>query len=202
MILVRVSPISIALLATVLVVSALLVLSPATVAGQARGTPKKVVIPKIAGLAGVQIGHSTQEDLARRWGEGKTIIGGHPNSGRIWRVKGTSWAVYTDGFEYSQRGLVIDGLRLMEGDKESLDAPFARPGRKSFAWLGGVTPGMSRSQAQAFLKRKSLFSTEKDGGFEIRANGFRALASGQLETWTVRLKFAADRLTQVIITTE
>ena len=48
-------------------------------------------IPAIANLAGVAIGYSTQEDVARQWGEGKVITGGHPNSGRVWRINGTDW---------------------------------------------------------------------------------------------------------------
>ena len=43
-------------------------------------------IPQIASIAKIQVGYSTQEDLAMRWGEGRTITGGHPNSGRVWRV--------------------------------------------------------------------------------------------------------------------
>jgi len=40
-------------------------------------------IPVIARIGKVQIGYSTQEELARKWGEGKTVIGGHSNSGRV-----------------------------------------------------------------------------------------------------------------------
>src|SRR4029077_19148844 len=66
-----------------------------------RNTPAKTSIPEIARIGKAQIGYSTQADLAALWGEGKTIIGGHPNSGRLWRVKGTCWLLDTDGFEYS-----------------------------------------------------------------------------------------------------
>src|SRR5689334_624376 len=76
-------------------------------------------IPKIASIGKIQIGYSTQEDLAKLWGEGKTITGSHPNSGRLWRVKGTSWVLYTDGFDYSKRGLVVDGLHFYADAKKA-----------------------------------------------------------------------------------
>jgi hypothetical protein len=173
--------------------------SPAAAASMAGRAPKKTVIPRIAKLAGVQIGYSTQEDLARRWGEGKTVIGGHSNSGRIWRVKGTTWAIRTDGFEYSKRGLVIDGLQLLEEDQQGRDAPYARLGRKNFAWLGGVTLGTSRSQVKVLLKRRSLSATDTDRGLEIRAAGFYPLMGAQFKTWTVRLQFTRDRLARLTI---
>jgi hypothetical protein len=40
-------------------------------------------IPEIACIGKAKIGYSTQQDLARKWGEGKSLIGGHPNSGRV-----------------------------------------------------------------------------------------------------------------------
>src|SRR5437868_2705852 len=64
--------------------------------------------PRIAEIGGVRIGYSTQEELEQAWGEGLTTVGGHPNSGRRWRVRGTDWVIATDGFDYSDRGLVID----------------------------------------------------------------------------------------------
>src|SRR5664279_1322116 len=77
----------------------LLIAAP-THAADGRNKSPKASIPKIACIGKVQIGYSTQEDLARKWGEGKTVIGGHSNSGRVWRVKGSPWRISTDGFDY------------------------------------------------------------------------------------------------------
>ena len=69
-----------------------LLLATATApAAEVKNAATKTSIPAIARIGKIQIGYSTQEDLARHWGEGKTIIGGHANSGRLWRVKGTPW---------------------------------------------------------------------------------------------------------------
>lgn len=94
-----------------------LVTAPAPAAA-ARHPPPKTSIPKIARLGKIQVGYSTQAELARHWGEGKTIIGGHANSGRLWRVKGTPWIVDTDAFEYSRRGLVVDGVTIYESPRQ------------------------------------------------------------------------------------
>jgi hypothetical protein len=45
------------------------------------------------------------EELERQLGEGEVVTGGHPNGARLWRVKGTSWEIYVDAFEYSERGV-------------------------------------------------------------------------------------------------
>ena len=80
---VRLNPIALALL---------LVVAPA-LAPMAQDVSGRSSIPRIACLGKVRVGWSTQADLAQRWGEGKEITGGHPNSGRLWRVKGTPWVL-------------------------------------------------------------------------------------------------------------
>lgn len=168
-------------------------------AGKAPPESGKADIPEISRIAGVRIGYSTQEDLARRWGEGMVVTGGHPNSGRVWRVKGTSWVVRTDGFEYSQRGLVVDGLELLNESPHDRRAPFARLTKDDFAWLGGVTPGLSRSEVEMFLKNKSLVSTNTDYELTVPAKGHYALVNSTLGNWTVRFDFTTNRLSRLVI---
>jgi len=151
------------------------------------------IIPRIARIGGIEIGRSSQEDLARIWGEGKTIIGGHSNSGRLWRVPGTSWILRTDGFDYSSRGLVVDGLTLY-GDSKSFNCPElligvpnTRLSRKAFAWAGEISPGMSKQQVIDFLKKRSLPMRSTPDGCETTAGGLSPLTSSMepLETWKV-----------------
>ena len=157
------------------------------------GMTGKTSIPRIARIGGIEIGRSSQEDLARIWGEGKTIIGGHPNSGRLWRVPGTSWILRTDGFDYSSRGLVVDGLTLY-GDSQSfycpellIGVPNTRLSRKAFAWAGEVSPGMSRQQVLEFLKKRSLPIQFAPDGCETTASGLSLLTNTRerLEKWKV-----------------
>jgi len=180
---------------------AVLLLIASAPAGDAQMASTKTSIPKIACIGKIQIGCSTQEDLARHWGEGKTITGGHPNSGRLWRVKGTPWVLHADGFEYSKRGLVVDGLDVYEDLKAGADAPYAKLAKSDFAWCGGIWPGMSQQKVMQILKRKSLRITLTQDGCEICAKGFYALQSSMdpLRTWTARLIFTNGSLSQLTL---
>jgi hypothetical protein len=170
-------------------------------ASRDRAPSARMSIPKIARLGGIQVGYATQEDLAKQWGEGKTIIGGHPNSGRLWRVHGTSWVLHTDGFEYSKQGLVVDALEIYESTGEMNDVPFAKLSKNGFAWLGGILPGISEDEAVQILKRETVPFTTTTNGFEITAKGFDALESSikPLTTWTTSLGFINGRLTRLTV---
>jgi hypothetical protein len=156
-------------------------------------------IPRIANLGQVQIGSSTQEDLAQRWGEGKVVVGGHPNSGRIWRVKDSPWAVHTDGFEYSKRGLVVDALEINEAMGRDAGAPEARLGRAEFAWLSAIELGMKRDQVKSILKAKRLAFTSTNESLHITLPGFQRLVQSSFRDWTVGLEFADDHLSRLVI---
>jgi len=190
-----------------LTVLTLLIVTMPAFAVVAKDAPAKTSIPKIARFAKVQIGYSTQEDLAKHWGEGKTITGGHPNSGRLWRVKGTPWVLHTDGFEYSHRGLVVDGLtlyadaRLVPCLQLPSEVPNTRLAKKDFAWGGEIVPGMSEEEVRQILKRKSIaFTTTKDG-VEVKAKGFYALTSSidPLRAWTASFVFTNESLSQLTL---
>lgn len=178
-----------------------LLLGPTPARGaDAQGAATKTSIPKIARLGKIQIGHSTQEDLAKHWGEGLTIIGGHPNSGRLWRVKGTTWMLHTDGFEYSKRGLVVDSLEIYEHPKELKAVPYARLPKIDFAWLGGITPGMSQEKVMQILQRQSFPFTLTPAGCEVSAKGFHALENHvRLKTWTTTLGFTNESLKRITL---
>jgi len=171
-----------------------------TRAEKTRSMSEKTSIPPIASFGNVRIGYSTQEDLARVWGEGEVITGGHPNSGRVWRVEGSSWRVKTDGFEYSERGLVVDSLELLRDDRLGRNAPWARLSVQDFGWLRPVTPGMSRSAVEEFLRRTSLACTRTAKGLEVSVKGYHALQGVSLGTWTAEFDFTEDVLSGVAIT--
>jgi hypothetical protein len=161
-----------------------------------QSSPPRTSIPEIASIGKVQLGYSTQEDLARKWGQGKTLIGGHPNSGRVWRIAGTGWRVQTDGFDYSARGLVVDQLSLFTDPDPAGDIPAAKLSKRDFCWLRGVSLGMSRTKVLEILQRRSLPNTLTKDGCELTGQGFSALKSlsTPFRKWKATLSFANDVL--------
>jgi hypothetical protein len=168
-------------------------------ATSAQNKAPTISIPEIAKIGKVQIGYSTQEELARKWGNGKTIIGGHPNSGRVWRIAGTDWRLQTDGFEYSERGLVVDEISLFSDSGPAGDIPAARLSKKDFFWLGEISLGMSKTELLTVLKQRSLSNTLTADGFEIHAEGFSPLTSVNtpFRKWTATLTFSHDILVRL-----
>ena len=175
--------------------TALLVATPAH-AADAKNKSPKTSIPEIARIGKVQIGYSTQEDLARKWGEGKTVIGGHPNSGRVWRIKGSPWRISTDGFDYSERGLVVDQFSVGACSDLPRDVPYAKLSKRDFVWLGGISLGMSKKKVMQILKRNSLPVTPTKQGCEINARGHSPLTSiiTPFRNWKATLTFTNDLL--------
>ena len=170
-----------------------------------------VSIPPIASLAKIQIGFSSEDDLEKTWGNGLTTVGSHPNSGEEWRVPGTHWLIFIDGFYYSKRGLVVDTLSISEVPDISADpdaaeswrhAPDARLGKQAFAWMGDITLGMPRDKVMEALKKHSLTFTQADGGIEVQARGFSPVTSergSDFREWVVKLKFEHDQLSELIM---
>ena len=164
-----------------------------------RSGGEKTCIPRIARFAQVRIGFSTQADLTKRWGEGLAVTGGHPNSGRVWRVRDTPWEMHTDAFEYSERGLVVDALRLEADTTWGRSAPIAQLYKEDFTWLGGVSLGASEDKVRKILRRQSLPVIQKQHGLEVQAAGFHALKSGAFRNWTAAFEFEQGRLIRLTL---
>jgi hypothetical protein len=178
----------------------LLLVTPMAPAGDAESAPPGTSTPALAGIAKIKVGYSTQQDLGIHWGEGKPVIGGHPNSGRLWRIKGTPWVLHTDGFEYSKRGLVVDTLEVYEAPEPDKGVPYAHATASDFAWLGEIALGMSTAKVAEVLKRRGLPATQTDRGCETRATGFHGLENNvQLRTWTVKFDFKRGLLSRLAI---
>ena len=168
-------------------------------ARSAEAKTPKTSIPGIAKIGRMRVGYSSQEDVARKLGEGKTLIGGHPNSGRVWRIRGTSWRLNTDGFDYSERGLVIDQLSLGTCTDQPDDIPYTKLTKKDFCWTGGITLGMSRARVLEILKRSSLPVTSTKEGWKIGERGFSPLSSivTPFRNWEATLTFSNDFLVRL-----
>jgi hypothetical protein len=128
----------------VVLLAVILRLSAAANATENKGP--KTSIPKIASVAGIKVGYSSMEELERQLGEGKVATGGHPNGARLWRVKGTSWGIYVDAFEYSERGAVVDSFDIYVAPRQRLDVPYARVRKNHFAWLGKIWVGINEDK--------------------------------------------------------
>jgi hypothetical protein len=170
---------------------AALVLLPAPTANAAENNGQRTLIPKIADIVGIKVGYSSMQELEGRLGKGKIAVGGHPNGARVWRVKGTSWVIYADAFEYSQRGAVLDRFDINVAPKPGPDVPYARLNKNDFAWLGKISVGMDEDKLLEVLKEKSCEATKVADGWQVKAKGRSALTSDTLypfQEWTVQLR--------------
>ena len=156
-------------------------------------------VPKMATIGGIQIGYSTQEEIEQSWGAGLTVVGGHPNSGRRWRVRDTDWIIATDGFLYSDRGLVIDALQMesQPAEESSTNVPFAKPDKSSFAWLGDISRGMTKPEVIAALNQHSLKFKSQANVLILDEAGFSSItseANANLHHWRATLNFKDGKL--------
>jgi hypothetical protein len=79
------------------------------------------------------------------------------------------------------------------------EPPYAKPSRNEFAWLGGITLGMSRAKVNEFLKQKPLTIKDTDYGFSFEENGAHQLVTAKFTKWTASLTFSNDVLSQLDI---
>lgn len=157
-------------------------------------------LPKLASIAGIQVGHTTREELEARWGAGKAITGGHPQGARLWRVKGTSWVIWADAFNYSERGIVVDFLSISKLDPNGNDAPFAHVSPAALAYFQRISLGMTEEKVLAVLKEKQLPMKKTQHGWEISASGFEPLTSIKgFDTWTVQFEFKNKLLSRLVL---
>ena len=114
-------------------------------------------------------------------------------------MRDTPWVLRTDGFEYSKRGLVVDGCEISEAASPPPDAPYASLDAKRFAGLSQITPGLSRAQLLEILKRERLPALPTERGFEVHADGFHHLMGLDLKVWTVAFEFDQDKLRRLTL---
>jgi hypothetical protein len=136
------------------------------------------------------------EELEGQLGGGKVVVGGHPNGARVWRVKGTSWVIYADAFEYSPRGAVVDSFDIDVEPNPGLGVPYARMSKKDLAWLGKISVGMDEGKLLKSLKEKSCKVTKVADGWQVKAKGCSPLTSvpNPFQEWTVHLRIKEKSL--------
>lgn len=161
----------------------------------------KTSIPQIAEIAGIQVGSSSMEELEARFGKGKGVTGGHPNGARLWRVKGTSWMIHADAFDYSTKGAVVDAFSITGYDKSQKEVPYARFAKNKLAYLGGITLGMGEDELLRIAKRNSLTAIKAPDGWLIKATGYSPLTSipSALEEWTAQFVIKKKSITGILL---
>jgi hypothetical protein len=177
------------------VAALVLLLLPVAHAGEKNR--QRTIIPKIANFAGVKIGYSSMDEVERQLGKGKVGVGGHPNGARLWRVKGTSWVIYADAFNYSERGAVVDNFDIVVDPTPEPGVPYTRRGKKGFAWLGKISLGMDEGKLLEILKQKSYVVTKVADGWQVKAKGFSPITSVPTEPyleWTVQFSIKEKSL--------
>ena len=157
-------------------------------------------VPEIASFLGLQVGYATMPDLELRLGRGKPITGGHPGGARLWCVKGTSWVIHADAFEYSDRGIVVDMVEIYRERHPGRQVPYAHLKAQDAHWLGGISLGMSESRVLAVLQRRKISITKVDRGWSTAASGLYDLsASVRFTRRTTRLEFKEGWLRRITL---
>jgi hypothetical protein len=183
-------------------VGALVLLLTAAVTPSEAGEDKgpSTVIPEIANIAGIKVGYSSMDELEGQLGKGKVTTGGHSNGARLWRVKGTSWVIYADAFEYSEGGAVVDRFDITVDPKPGRHVPYARWTRKELAWAGGISLGMDEDNLLKLLKQKSWTPVKLADGWLVEAQGHSPLTSDPLygfNHWEARFTMKGKSLVQI-----
>jgi len=170
------------------VMALLLTAAPILVNGAEKITPD-TSIPKIADIAGIRVGYSSMDELEAQLGKGKVKVGGHSNGARCWRVKGTSWVIYADAFDYSERGAVVDRFGISVDPKPGRGVPYARLAKSDLAWLGKISLGMDEDRLLEILTQNSCVATKVNDGWLVTARGWSPLTSVPLnpfQEWEAR----------------
>jgi hypothetical protein len=192
---------------------ALLLTATLTPAEAGQSQQPKTSIPRIANIAGIKVGYSSMAELERRLGKGRVTIGGHSNGARVWRVKETSWVIYADAFEYSERGAVVDRLQITaDGNPDeylpdiTVDpspgrrVPYARLTQRELAWAGGISLGIDEDKLLKLLKHKSWTPVKLPDGWRIEARGQSRLTSDLLypyQQWWVTFTIKGNSLVAI-----
>ena len=179
--------------------------APACRSGTARGPDQPAVIPPIAEIGGIRVGYSTSDETDGRFGPGLETIGGHPNSGRLWRVKGTAWTLQTDAFEWSDRGMVLDEFSLATAASDVVLArgqadgyPETLLSEREFRFLGNIRLGDSREAVlhkAAWLPPTTVTATN----LVWKATGHYRGKTTTFRNWSAVLEFRDDKLAEISI---
>lgn len=178
------------------------------------------VIPATARVGNVQIGVTTMEELERMFGKGRECIGGHPRGGREWRSKQTGWYIYADGFNYNDKGRMLEDFEISvhsQGpvsevgvpDDDDSKTPQASVKKWQLTILGGIMPRMNRATVIALLAKSGVQTTAKNNVITWKEKGHSHIYGATQNhdgltytTWNGRLTFWHNHLEDIDIQCE
>lgn len=172
---------------------------------QAAPEAERSSVPAIAQLLGVRVGVNGQKKLERVMGEGRHMIGGHPNSHEVWQTASPAGTIETEGFSLNEDGYVVESLSWSASDSRhtssSSDFPLARKLPSNSGWLGTVNLGMTKQDVERLTKGKLPAPAKRGEVWVWKAQGFvrPKFQNGQppFQLWTATLRFKHDRLTDI-----
>ncbi len=126
----------------------------------------------------------TMDDLEARLGKGRVVIGGHPNSGRIWQIDNCH--IGADGFDRDRRGsLLTDGFAITKWKGNAVNQyPFTLlPGLKNGRVIAvNDSPGQLEQVLMPTWKRvgvvKTVGSTQQTLRFKFSAKSIELTLTG------------------------
>lgn len=169
-----------------------------------------VDIPSIARVLKLAVGYSTVEDFERKLGPATHSVGGHPGGRRTWRDAVNHLTISLDGFDYTDKGRVVDDIEIQRCTDDSIKVKRIQ-GRKSlkdYAIYGGAVEfGMSREAALKAIRAKGWSYKEDSGRILLTAKGnvdFRGHSSSadlRSTHWRSQLAFEKGKLASVLLAT-
>lgn len=130
--------------------------------------------PRIADIAGVVVGVSTERDAERVLGAALHCVGNHGRSEREWRTRRGCY-IDLDGFSYDITGrwlIVQDATISCHPDSDMpRRAPYVRCGQDALGWLGSIMPGETVGKARAHWRADGLNARPHAGGWLVTAPG-------------------------------
>jgi hypothetical protein len=173
-------------------------------------SPPRDAVPAIARIAGAWVGRDTVERLEHRLGPGLHYTGQHPHGGRSWVSPSTHLWIDADGFDYNDRGRILNTIDLSLDDGQSADPHVPRiPARvrsRSLAFMGMVLPGMSRAQVLRLLRNRLPPPKAEASALTWEMRGWATIhpprpdmRGTEYRVWDAQLRFRKDTLTDICV---
>lgn len=122
------------------------------------------VLPPIAKVCRIYVGSTGPKAQIQKLDDGLVTVGGHSNSGRIWKLFGGAFEVRTDGFSLGPDGYVTEGIAI-ETTKPTLGPEV------DLTWVGMIRLWMPRQLIQK-LSAQLLPPKRNGGSWEWGQSGY------------------------------
>lgn len=161
-------------------------------------------VPVIGKMAGITVGLTSIQDFEKRHGKGLAIVGGHPRGARLWYDAKLGIEIFADGFYFSDRGEVVDSLRVwwIEPSAEDRRIPRIHIAKDEYGLLARVTKGMSKAQCQAAIGTSQPLDDVHMLGLVKYPDKLGNKDDDRFQEWTADLLFGDHGLEQISVGAE